>query len=170
MDSETLLPPVVYPLSWNTIVDWIRSFHLRIRVGKMTYSGGKHNCAFILRKSRSWVIFLLFILSLIASGLLAYYFGDVPIQHLLNKDANSVEDHKAFALQFQLPPTVVPLHYDIRLSPSFDPANFTTSGDVLIDIHCLQETDRVVLHGVNITIDPKSVKVNSSFDKWNVIT
>lgn len=163
MEGETLLTPVVYPCGWSTIVDWIRSLHLRIRVGEMTYSGGQFNFAYYLAKSRSWVICFLFTCSLIVAGLLAYYLGDVPV-HRLNSLRNALENSEdsaniAILKEFKLPESLVPLHYDIRLLPILEPKNLTTFGRVSIDIECLEDTDRIVLHSLDTIVDSKTIKV-----------
>ncbi len=163
MEGETLLAPVVYPCGWSTIVDWIRSVHLRIRVGEMTYSGGLFNFAYYYAKSRTWIICFLFTCSLIVAGLLAYYLGDVPVHRLnsLRKAVKNSDDstNNATLQEFKLPESLVPHHYDVRLLPILEPKNLTTFGGISIDLECCEDTDRIILHSLDIIVDSKSIKV-----------
>lgn len=66
----------------------------------------------------------------------------------------------------RLPRDVLPIRYDVRLFPVLEKGNFTILGRVSIDVQCQTETDRIVLHSVDIVVDPESVKVN----KFTIIT
>uniref|UniRef100_A0A0P5FVD5 Aminopeptidase n=1 Tax=Daphnia magna TaxID=35525 RepID=A0A0P5FVD5_9CRUS len=59
----------------------------------------------------------------------------------------------------RLPRTVLPHHYDVRLLPILEKGNFTVLGRVAIDLQCVEETDRIVLHSSDIKVDLKSVQV-----------
>lgn len=158
MDSETLLDPVVYPLSWPTIVRWFRTAHIRILVRKMEYSNSKLFWATNYARFRSWICCFVFTCCLIVAGLLAYYLGDVRVQMA------QAERLKALLLSnvtqkddLRLPLNVIPSHYDIRLLPILE--NSTVFGQVSIDLRCLNETDSIILHSVDIKVDLPSVQV-----------
>nr|CAH0109901.1 unnamed protein product [Daphnia galeata] len=59
----------------------------------------------------------------------------------------------------RLPRNVLPVRYDVRLFPVMEKGNFTILGRVFIDVQCKMETDRIVLHSLDIIVDPESVKV-----------
>ena len=59
----------------------------------------------------------------------------------------------------RLPRNVLPVRYDVRLFPVMEKGNFTILGRVSIDVQCKMETDRIVLHSLDIIVDPESVKV-----------
>ena len=67
----------------------------------------------------------------------------------------------------RLPRAVLPRHYDVRLFPVLEEGNFTIPGRVSIDLECKEETDRIVLHSVDIVVEPKSVKVHLSLMESN---
>ena len=60
----------------------------------------------------------------------------------------------------RLPRDVLPIRYDIRLFPVLEKGNFSVLGQISVDVQCEMETDRIVLHSVDISVDPNSVKVN----------
>ena len=66
----------------------------------------------------------------------------------------------------RLPRNLLPRHYDIRLLPIIEKGNFSIYGDVSIDLECKAETDRIVLHSADITVDAASVKVRSFCHFW----
>ena len=63
----------------------------------------------------------------------------------------------------RLPRNVLPRHYDIRLLPIIEKGNFSIYGDISINLECKAETDRIILHSADITVDAASVKVRYSY-------
>ena len=71
----------------------------------------------------------------------------------------SVKGAKAAGSELRLPRTVVPRFYDVTLLPILEEGNFTTSGRVDILIDCLESTNNITLHAVDIAIDFSSISV-----------
>ncbi|KAL6254994.1 hypothetical protein P5V15_014337 [Pogonomyrmex californicus] len=68
----------------------------------------------------------------------------VPLQ-----DDEVVENSER--LEFRLPKNIIPIHYDIKLITHFED-NFTTNGEVNIDIKVREPTNTIALHALNLTI------------------
>lgn len=75
----------------------------------------------------------------------------------------------------RLPATVKPLHYTLELEPDLDPSKLTFKGKVTVDLIVLQDTDKLVLHSLDLrlgditlkpqtgaAVRPASVKFNKS--------
>lgn len=73
---------------------------------------------------------------------------------------NAQNSETLSGIEFRLPESVQPLHYQLELIPSLDPStNFSLDGRVWIDVKCMEDTDRITLHAKNITIRESSVTV-----------
>ena len=127
----------------------------------------KTNKGYVLSKCRALTLFILFIGSLVAVGLLVYYLADRPVANGSSASASSStstsmtgkgKDLKVIK-NVRLPRAVLPHRYDVRLFPILEKGNFSILGHVSIDLECYQETDRIILHSSDIAVDPKSVKV-----------
>ena len=62
----------------------------------------------------------------------------------------------------RLPRSIFPLIYTIRLLPWIEEGNFTIDGYVHILFNCVEATNMIVLHCVDIQIDEPSVKVHNN--------
>ncbi|XP_043289617.1 aminopeptidase N-like [Venturia canescens] len=94
----------------------------------------------------------------------------VPLNNQIPRDAKAVN--------YSLPTTVIPKHYTIRLEPNIVPGQFTFKGETDIQIHFNVQTDTIVLHAMNLSIDgnytelldstrkvPSGVKLSSTYDE-----
>ena len=59
----------------------------------------------------------------------------------------------------RLPKTIIPVHYDVGLVPDLDTGSLV--GYVHLDFFVQSTTDRIILHGVNLTIIDSSVIVTA---------
>lgn len=80
----------------------------------------------------------------------------VIVQGLILQDNVTSAEEEDFYL---LPRQVVPVHYDIRLTPHIVENNFTSNGETWIDVRVLEPTDVVVLHFLQLTIDESQTKI-----------
>lgn len=118
----------------------------------------------VLNRTRLLALTIFFVGSVVAVGLLVYFFADRPSENSplvrtlpvppakRNKPAKSV----------RLPRTILPEHYEVWLMPIIDVDNFTIPGNVSIEVICKHDTDQIVLHSANIEINKKSVQVGST--------
>lgn len=100
--------------------------------------------------------------SLVAVGLLVYYLADRPFPSASPSTGtiSATTPAPSPKKNVRLPRTVLPLHYHIRLLPILERGNFTTIGHVSIDVECKDETDRIILHSLDLSIDHKSVQAS----------
>jgi hypothetical protein len=64
-----------------------------------------------------------------------------------------VTEGSSETLQYRLSDQVVPLHYEVRLIPHIVEDNFTTDGEVSIDVQVREPTNTIAMHTMNITMD-----------------
>ncbi|XP_032798753.2 aminopeptidase N [Daphnia magna] len=123
---------------------------------------------YVVSKCRAFLLFIAFVGSLIAVGLLVYFLADRPAASSVTNGASTASpstsgSSKAEVISsnknVRLPRAVLPIRYDVRLFPVLEKGNFSILGHVSIDVHCKMETDRIVLHSADIVVDPKSVVV-----------
>jgi len=124
---------------------------------------------YIISKGRAVGLFFAFVGSLVAVGLLVYFLADRtnPPAPSSNGSADAstaaVTETPAksakLSTNIRLPRTLLPRHYDVRLLPILEKGNFSIIGRVSIDIECMEETDRIILHSADIVVDPKSVRL-----------
>ena len=62
---------------------------------------------------------------------------------------------------WRLPRALLPRQYKVRLLPFLNEGNFSTHGRVEILLECMQETDFVVIHMVDIVIVKDTLQVNN---------
>lgn len=84
--------------------------------------------------------------------------AEVP---LLNDERS---DHQMLT-DVRLPRNLLPVHYTVRLLPWMYEGNFTTDGQVRIELRCVEATAKIVLHNADNRIHHESVKVISSFSQ-----
>ncbi|XP_011638527.1 aminopeptidase N-like [Pogonomyrmex barbatus] len=96
--------------------------------------GSTHHCISIMAAIKNLLILIL----IFAIG------NCVPLQ-----DDEVVENSEG--LEFRLPKNIIPIHYDIKLITHFED-NFTTNGEVNIDIKVHEPTNTIALHALNLTI------------------
>lgn len=133
----------------------------------MAYSRG-----YVLTKSRALILLAIFLGTLIAVGLLVYFLADRPppasaaseLLNSLNANVTSPTAKPKVSINYRLPRTILPHHYDIRLLPIIEVGNFSILGHVSINVECKEETDRIVLHSNDVIVDAASVQV---LDKTN---
>ncbi|XP_052782181.1 putative aminopeptidase-2 isoform X1 [Mya arenaria] len=73
----------------------------------------------------------------------------------------------------RLPTDLIPLHYDLALKPNMydpDPTKFTFDGTVSINLHCNQQTNKVILHSnmINITSIPQFTGPQGSTLRYSI--
>lgn len=128
------------------------------------------NGGYVVSKCRAFLLFIVFIGSLIAVGLLVYFLAGRPVASSATNGASTTASsstsgsNKAEVTSnknVRLPRAVLPIRYDVRLFPILEKGNFSILGHVSIDLNCKMETDRIVLHSTDIVIDPKSIKVQA---------
>lgn len=120
--------------------------------------------SYLVTRSRAILLLILFVGSLIAVGLLVYFLTDRPTSSPNSAETATSQGSPAAtppkaAQNIRLPRAVIPHHYDVRLFPILEKGNFSILGRVSIDVECKEETDRIVLHSVDIVVDPKSVRL-----------
>jgi len=122
----------------------------------------------VISKGRALVLFIVFVGSLVAVGLLVYFLADRPkapgslnngsVDTSTSVTSTSAKSAK-LTTNIRLPRTVIPRHYDVRLLPILEKGNFSILGRVSIDVECMEETDRIILHSADIVVNPKSVRL-----------
>lgn len=65
---------------------------------------------------------------------------------------------------YRLPKQVVPIHYDIKLIPHIVEDNFTSEGEMNIDIEVRKPTNTIALHTVKLTIDESLTRLTRKGD------
>lgn len=74
---------------------------------------------------------------------------------------------------YRLPISLLPSLYHLRLFVVLDPLpdfqRFTATGDVTIQLTCLEPTDQIYLHAVNLTIAHDTVQVKNTIQRANKI-
>ena len=128
----------------------------------------KTRSGFVVTRGKALVLILLFLCSLTAVGLLVYFFTERPCATLggsvesstpASETSSSSSSSSKIIENIRLPRDVLPHHYDVRLLPILETGNFSILGRVSVDIECKEVTDRIVLHSVDIVVDPKSVQL-----------
>lgn len=76
--------------------------------------------------------------------------ADVSLQ---NGDTIATVREESDENPYRLPQQVVPIHYDVELIPHIVQDNFTTDGEMSIDVEVRQPTNTIALHTMNITLD-----------------
>ena len=71
--------------------------------------------------------------------------------------ASNDDKPAAIDKDIRLPESVVPLHYDISILPDLKTSHM--EGSVRMDFKVLSATDRVVMHGVNLTVPDDSIEI-----------
>ena len=59
----------------------------------------------------------------------------------------------------RLPRNLLPTIYTIRLLPFIEQGNFTTQGNVIILVDCMEDTHNITLNSADIDIDKISISV-----------
>jgi len=124
-----------------------------------------------LSQSRAISLFGLFLIALIAVGVITHYATKGDLSDITQKatgggtaaDQSSSEGVKTPKVKdVRLPENLKPIYYKIELIPyvgQYEMKNFTIDGKVWIDMQCLQSTSKITIHSKNITIDDSKVKV-----------
>ncbi|KAK7584256.1 hypothetical protein V9T40_005219 [Parthenolecanium corni] len=60
---------------------------------------------------------------------------------------------------WEIPKNVIPVRYTLTLITFLEENNFNFTGDVIIEMNCVTETDQIVLHAKDLTIGPTDVVV-----------
>jgi len=112
--------------------------------------------------------------ALVAVGVMVYFYADRAYPQAAASTGTAMpptttEQPMKPVRNVRLPRTVLPRHYDIRLLPIIEKGNFSIYGDVSIDLECKGETDRIVLHSADITVDATSVKVFDQVKNQNIV-
>lgn len=115
----------------------------------------------VLTRTRLMALSIFFVASLVAVGLLVYFFADRPNESsliALMQPISTTARPKPLK-NVRLPRSVIPHHYEVWLMPIINVGNFTIPGNVSIDMNCKHDTDHIVLHSANIEINKKTVRV-----------
>lgn len=153
-----------------------------------TTTFGKQHGVYISRKVIA-VIAAIFLIGIIATGLLAYNLTSCPSNLPESKHQNSITDHQNQTsplttteytstydefttpstddttsrpekkLDVRLPRSVFPKSYHIRIVPFIFEGNFTFHGEVDIIVIVKEETSNITLHFYDIVVDDSSVSV-----------
>lgn len=134
----------------------------------------------------------IFLIGLIATGLLAYNLTSCPAKSFLkqyppsgNQNESSVtsdtpstfEDFTSTSdiivlpdkkLDVRLPKSVFPKSYHVKIIPFIFEGNFTFNGEVDIVIKAKEETNNVTLHFDDITIDESTISLISLNDNSGI--
>ena len=131
----------------------------------------------VVTKNRAIVLCAIFAGSLLVVGLLVYFLADRPLQtnstcedaiaslssqnssSIISANRTSAQNKHKHGKDVRLPRKILPRHYDLRLLPVLQNANFTILGQVSIELECFEDTDQIVLHSLDIAVDTKSVTV-----------
>ncbi|XP_074096420.1 suppressor of ER stress-induced death isoform X3 [Cotesia typhae] len=152
-----------------------------------TTFGRKRGCT--ISKCGAFLITILFILGIVATGLLVYHFApcldDESVKHtddfadgaFLNSARTfaTVEAHKK-KIDVRLPKSVVPDTYEIKLMPFIWEGNFTFNGEVTIYVNVTKDTKNITLHATDMEINYQSTTLreykynpnsnNKNIGKW----
>ena len=130
----------------------------------------------VVSKNRAIGLSAIFVGSLLTVGLLVYFLAERPLHKstacedsvasLIDRNSTDLEANSTLTTlkntkNVRLPRAVLPRHYELRLLPILQNANFSILGRVSIDIECFEDTDRIVLHSLDINVDPRSVTVTN---------
>ncbi|XP_021377931.1 uncharacterized protein LOC110466016 isoform X1 [Mizuhopecten yessoensis] len=62
----------------------------------------------------------------------------------------------------RLPRSVLPSSYELQMFPNFyeaDPAQFTFNGNITMYVRCVERTNNITLHAVNLDIDEQTIRL-----------
>lgn len=74
----------------------------------------------------------------------------------------SKNDTDTAAIDYRLPDNVVPVHYNVRLTPYIEEGNFTFDGEISADIEIRRATRDLRLHALELTIDETATSLVNS--------
>lgn len=122
-------------------------------------------------------LLIFFLSSLVVVGLLVYFFAGKPsaINCSTSPKRSSLQNSAIAAgfskplLNVRLPRNVLPRHYDVRLFPILETGNLTILGQVAIDVECTEDTDRIVLHSAELTVNLENVQVYTRLNKFIIL-
>lgn len=151
-----------------------------------TTTFGKQHGIYVSRKVIA-VITSIFVIGIIATGLLAYNLTSCPSslpeskyhhedhhnqssttfittesstdEEYTSTPAEEVTPHEKTKLNVRLPRSVFPKSYHIRIIPFFKDSNFSFNGEVDIVVVAKEETNNITLHFDDIVYDESSVSV-----------
>lgn len=124
---------------------------------------------FFVERWTAFFLVLFFLGSLVAVGLLVYYFSPCHSKAVEQFSIGhpSLDAPLAQAkVDVLLPKSLRPIHYKLELQPFLSPSdgNFSFSGSVQIRMQCETETKSITLHIKNLTIYESTVKVKHAKD------
>lgn len=115
---------------------------------------------FFIERWAAFALVIFFIASLVAVGLLVYYFSPrqaITVSDPLAADHESLTIEKPYVL---LPKSLKPIHYTVELKPLLPPdGNFSFIGRVAINMLCALETRNITLHARNLTLYESTIVV-----------
>ncbi|XP_011870128.1 PREDICTED: aminopeptidase N-like [Vollenhovia emeryi] len=109
--------------------------------------------SYTISQFTAFFIVALFLIILVVTGVLVYYFAPCP---------EAIEDNDTLLkgsltdktnIYVKLPTAVVPKFYDLWLIPFIWEGNFTFHGEIKILVNVTKDTNNVTLHAVDIKID-----------------
>ncbi|XP_069682405.1 aminopeptidase N-like isoform X1 [Periplaneta americana] len=132
---------------------------------------------FINRKSAA-LMAVVYIISLVVTGLLVFYCvpqsncttpqtedgAPVPV----NRSHHVTSIQPKIRSSNRLPNHIIPTHYRIQLVPFILEDNFTTAGEVWIDLECLEAANNVTLNINDIEVYEDAVQVTQLLQKGNL--
>ncbi|XP_072390578.1 aminopeptidase N-like isoform X1 [Diabrotica undecimpunctata] len=131
---------------------------------KYSRNGG---CFVTTKKAIGFVVFAL--ISLLIVVLLMYYYGPTKTSEKIIKESNDIEklindtiNEEATKEALRLPKTLYPLHYRLWVHPVLDEhseKNFTFTGRVIIEVNCIEDTNKIIFHADDLNISESDIKV-----------
>ncbi|XP_058791213.1 aminopeptidase N [Phymastichus coffea] len=133
---------------------------------RTTSFGRKRGCT--ITRCGGLGLALCFLGALVLTGLLVYHFAPCVDQNdtqfrvgddvtaMFRSGRNFKAKSKSDKLDVRLPKSVLPDSYEIRLVPFIWPGNFTFNGEVKIVMNVTEDTRKIMLHAVDMTIDEDS--------------
>nr|AMO02527.1 aminopeptidase N3 [Tityus serrulatus] len=107
-------------------------------------------------------ILLLVIILIFLLVIMAITVGVVMHQNFRESDKNNKTISKALnSPNFRLPSTIFPRHYIIEIKSYLTPNNFKFEGKEQITLECVQKTDEIFIHALNLAIDEEEINLRS---------
>ncbi|XP_057665705.1 aminopeptidase N-like [Diorhabda carinulata] len=131
---------------------------------KYSRNGG---CFVTTKKAIGFVVFAL--ISLLIVILIMYYYGPTKTNETIIKESNDIEklindtiNEEKSKETIRLPKSLYPQFYRLWIHPILDEnsdRNFTFSGRVIIEINCVEDTNKIILHMDDLDISESDIQV-----------
>ncbi|XP_023219347.1 aminopeptidase N-like [Centruroides sculpturatus] len=102
------------------------------------------------------VVILIFLLTIVAITV-----GVVMYQKFRENEDRTASSNRLKLPNFRLPSTIFPRHYILEIKTYLTPKNFKFEGKERITLECVERTDQIFIHSLNLTIDEEGLNLQS---------